>query len=85
MNENDWAGKYPLQAVAFDIVAMTSSWESGHAGEGILLPIVAILSLPVDLALDVLLSPLDLVLWPLGFDKNDPGTDPASSQPSDAS
>jgi len=69
MGESDCAGAYPGQAVAFDVRAFTSAWEEGHAGEGVVMPVFAIFSLPVDIAVDVVLSPLDLILWPLGFEK----------------
>ena len=90
VGEDDWAGKYPGQAVAFDVRAFTSDWEEGHAGEGILMPLLAIFSLPVDIAVDVLLSPVDLILWPLGFEKLPPeapddGATPAEESSADES
>ncbi len=63
---HDFAGKYPLQAVACDIQHVVND---KFDGLGILVVTGCIISVPVDLAVDVVLMPVDLVLWPFGFDR----------------
>ena len=61
MGNNDGFGKYPYKAVYDDLVIM---------GEPVV-PILGLVSIPLDLALDTIFLPFDLILWPLGHKKTD--------------
>ena len=52
-------GKYPYMAIAVDVKAMGSPAAAGWG----------VLSIPLDLVIDTVLMPVDLVLWPLGYTK----------------
>jgi uncharacterized protein YceK len=54
-------GKWPYQAVVTDFVVVKNK----HP-----LAIVAAVSFPIDIIIDTICLPLDLVLWPFGFEKN---------------
>lgn len=70
MPGGDFAGAYPFQAVAVDVDGMF------HQKSGLLeecCKIMAFMSIPFDLAIDLVLSPIDLLLWPMGFTKSKGG------------
>jgi len=63
-NNGDAVGRFPFQAIGSDIEALFSA-PAPHVD----LRVVALISLPLDLVVDVVLSPFDLILWPFGFRK----------------
>jgi hypothetical protein len=57
-------GEYPFQAVAGDIEKVGNGYDAGFF-------CIALFSIPMDAAFDLLLSPFDLIFWPLGFSRRD--------------
>jgi hypothetical protein len=70
-------GAYPLQAVAFDLVFISKvTGEGGEmmgmaAGPGYFF-ITGLLSLPFDLALDLVALPIDSLAWACGYRRKAP-------------
>ncbi|HEY9049939.1 MAG TPA: YceK/YidQ family lipoprotein [Gammaproteobacteria bacterium] len=62
--DTSWAGKYPYQAVALDVDAAANPRHGGA-----IVTIISIISIPLDLVVDTILLPVDLIMWPLGFEK----------------
>lgn len=63
-------GGYPFQAVVVDMqMEMQGVNDDGEHGRGSGNPVGPILSLAVDLVVDLVLSPIDLVAWPFGCHK----------------
>ncbi len=58
-------GAYPFQAVATDVAMMSGAYESDYE-KWLMLGLV---STPVDLVLDLVLSPIDLIAWGMGARK----------------
>ena len=70
-----WAGSYPLTAPVSDVLIIHDMWANGlglcsNREAGILLSIFPIASIPIDLGVDLILLPVDLVCWPLGMKKH---------------
>jgi uncharacterized protein YceK len=65
----DWAGAYPGMAVAADVCLMGQGASELPSDLGRDVLALAIISTPIDLALDTALLPVDLLLWPFGFSK----------------
>jgi uncharacterized protein YceK len=63
-NPGHFAGKYPFEAVAVDIASL-----SGDANPILDVGVWGLLSLPLDIVIDAVLSPADLILWPFGVEK----------------
>lgn len=63
-NEGDVAGRFPFQAVGSDVETVFSA-PHPHVD----LRPLAVISIPLDLVMDVVLLPFDLILWPFGFSK----------------
>ena len=68
-------GRYPLQAVATDLYFISKTFEPeqefmGLAANGRLFLLLGLVSLPVDLVVDVVAAPLDVVAWILGAHKS---------------
>lgn len=72
-DKGDTAGKWPYQAVAQDLVVIAEplrnkeEWRREMANTFALYGLV---SIPSDLVCDTILLPVDLVLWPWGFEKS---------------
>lgn len=60
-----FTGKYPYAAVAWDVKELKTIGGSkiGEFGE------FALISIPLDLIIDTIMTPVDLVAWPFGFSK----------------
>ena len=56
-----WVGKWPYQAIATDLTVVKNKHPLNS---------VAAASIPLDLVIDTICLPFDLVLWPFGFEKN---------------
>ena len=75
-------GAYPFHAVAIDGCFMSKTFNAPESFMGLMVPgpvflIWGLVSLPVDLAVDVLLLPIDLGAWILGDSKPSRRTQPA--------
>ena len=68
-NEGSFAGAYPYSAVAADVVIAKEAIgrPSDHGGG---FATISIISIPLDLVLDTVLFPVDLVTWPFGYKKS---------------
>jgi len=71
----DLFGAYPLLAVEFDLVLISEV--SGDGGEAMGMAagpafffVTGLVSLPFDLAIDVVALPIDLVAWALGYQRD---------------
>ena len=62
-----FVGGYPFMAVAVDCSVIGGS----STGCGNIFKSACFLSLPFDLVVDAVLSPIDLIMWPFGFRMND--------------
>ena len=60
-DKGNFAGGYPYQAVAFDGYCVAEA--RGNLAPG------GLVSMPLDLVVDTVLLPIDLLLWPFGFKK----------------
>ncbi len=77
---NNWGqgkkpiGSYPFKAVSEDLrmtyVLTDSDSGNDYSGIHIIGPIALMFSLPLDLAIDIVLTPLDLIAWPFGWKKS---------------
>jgi uncharacterized protein YceK len=56
-----FVGKYPMEAVKFDINDIASGYRRDV--------IAGVCCLPFDFVVDVVLIPFDLMFWPMGFEK----------------
>ena len=63
----DVVGKYPGMAIAEDFRVMGTP---GPYGTG-WLAVIALISLPVDIVVDTVLLPVDLIAWPFGLKRFD--------------
>jgi uncharacterized protein YceK len=67
--EGSFAGKYPYQGVVVDCKLVSETSDTS-----ILDPVfISIMCIPIDLVADTLLAPFDLIFWPMGFEKKEPG------------
>lgn len=71
--DKSWTGAYPFQAIALDCYGSYQMIQTGGSdkvspGLGVT---ILLLSLPIDIVVDAVLLPVDLVAWPMGFEKND--------------
>ena len=64
-------GSYPFAGVVVDceLVGMQRN-PNDMTGLSTLAPVIGIISLPVDIVIDAVLAPLDLIAWPFGWRKN---------------
>lgn len=62
-------GKYPYSAVGKDI-DMIASVESGVGYTILLIAPSGLISLPIDIVVDTVLLPADLIAWPFGLSKD---------------
>jgi hypothetical protein len=70
----DHFGKWPYQAVATDCLAVKDTFKGCFGKDPTMYPVFGVfgfVSLPVDCVVDTILLPLDLVLWPCGYKKNE--------------
>ena len=68
----DRFGKWPYQAVAIDCYAAKDTFKGCLGDDPTMYPVFGLLglvSMPVDICLDTILLPCDLILWPLGYQK----------------
>ncbi len=63
-----FAGRYPFKAVASDVGMVINP--GGSRDMNAFIALIAFISIPVDLSVDAVLMPVDLVLWPFGFDRS---------------
>ena len=73
--DESWAGSYPLTAPVSNVLIIHDMWSNGlglcsNREAGIVLSIFPIASIPIDICVDVILLPVDLVCWPLGMKKH---------------
>ena len=69
LQDGSFAGKYPYSAVGADAVMVKEAFGRpvDHGGG---FALVGIISFPLDIVLDTILLPVDLIAWPFGFEKS---------------
>jgi hypothetical protein len=74
-DNGSFVGKYPYSGTASDIVIIGKSFssEKNRTVSPALVFFLGILSFPVDIIVDSILFPADLIAWPIGYEKDWPG------------
>ena len=69
---NQCVGEYPYKAIVLNVGGITEYAGNNNGsgfGSNFLMITICVLSLPIDIAIDTVLLPVDLISWPFGMKK----------------